>query len=1253
MSKADGGWRPNKGRHVDSEFMFPRYFPRLSKGQLLTRLVAVGIGATPIVGAFLLPFPGASGTDWSLRLSAGALLSVYLWWDYWSPKRMSRGMRTLIMLARSARWLAVGLVAYLFGPLLVAAWQNIPTSGAGDAVVAAVACVVGWLGRNFANYLGTFRRVPKRLNWESVRWKINDDPRGAIRIRKWDVWLRGDRRWRIRRFSLYVFVGAVVPLTGSVALKIEPTWLSWVALLAIVVVARSVYRRIDEVTLPPEFSDRSSRPARKPLLVRLWWVTWPAMVIRGVMGRGLLLFVVGGLVDRDAAVLAAAVLVVATELLLSVAGARNRKAFGWEVVTAAGLPPVRRELYLRTWAYDFVLRRPRRPDLSLVVNLCGYAAARQPHPLSTNPRLRDGGVSALAMIREYAEQALRLLEVEVLELEIVSPAAARRLRDAITAARGMVADSDALIITSPDGKLANKRSAVARFEAVGMYNNAALSRYYAAVLLLGLGRARVAMNEVAPALGYPDLAPTVRKLMLVVNTIGWVELGDRPAARRTWRDICAVRTRRRDLTRVLHEPLFGLVAMHDVILRRVVRGHVKNGVATAYEQVFAPPIRGRTVPVQLTDKTREMGESFGSSMGLSSMGLSLLAYSERLMLDGHYEESAAAAVDAVRQARQDQEPKWALMAYRQLVTLCEVVEDWDHAVRWLGKMIELFEVIRTMVADPDVHQDLADHAYEQIVDLLVAGYGLSDELLPVDRALEQMRAARARLSRQLNKMEETGLDGRDYVSLRRGIGIDFDDFRDHVRPVAESSGAARALEYVERARSAHILRLLGSVAELNAPAPYRDREESATREFLAVRTEMERVPAAERGGLVLRMQAALARLHELWNEIEEAGLEGREYVSLRRGSAIDFHGLRDHVRAITASSGSPCLLVEYFLTTKKLFAFLVRAEYEEPIVVAIDIEASDVESIGKGRPFDEDLLASLAPVVAPIANHAAESDLVWIVPHGPLHLLPLHAVPIGDQPLINRNPVFYTPSGSVMTYCERGRSAQNGRVLVLADPSEARPLRHVRREAEAISTRFAGADVVFGSAATKQTFTDKLARGSYDIVHLACHGSFEHDDPLRSGIELAGGDVVTVADVLGLRIDTGLVVLSACETGLGERRASDDLIGLTRSFIYAGSPSVVVSQWAVQDLSTAILMDNFYTGLAKGLSKAVALQQAQLRLRAMTRESAIDYYRTRPRTSTPWVDAGDGLMGGTSPERPLHPFADPYYWAPFTLVGRW
>jgi CHAT domain-containing protein len=401
------------------------------------------------------------------------------------------------------------------------------------------------------------------------------------------------------------------------------------------------------------------------------------------------------------------------------------------------------------------------------------------------------------------------------------------------------------------------------------------------------------------------------------------------------------------------------------------------------------------------------------------------------------------------------------------------------------------------------------------------------------------------------------------------------------------------------------------------------------------------------------MQATLAHLHELWNEIEEASHEGREYVSLRRGSAIDFHGLRDHVRAITASSGSPCLLIEYFLTTKKLFAFLVRAEYEEPIVVTIDIDVSDVESISERRPFDEYLLASLAPVVAPISNHAGENDLVWIVPHGPLHSVPLHAVPIGNQPLINRNPVFYTPSGSVMTYCERDRPAQNGRVLVLAEPSETRPLRHVRREAEAVGAQFAESDVVLGPAATKQTFTDKLTRGRYDIVHLACHGSFEHDDPLRSGIELAGNEVVTVADVLGLRIDTGLVVLSACETGLGERRASDDLIGLTRSFIYAGSPSVVVSQWAVQDLSTAILMDNFYTGLAKGLNKAVALQQAQLQLRAMTRESAIDYYRTRPRTSTPRGDADDDLRGDTSPERPVHPYADPYYWAPFTLIGRW
>jgi CHAT domain-containing protein len=108
-----------------------------------------------------------------------------------------------------------------------------------------------------------------------------------------------------------------------------------------------------------------------------------------------------------------------------------------------------------------------------------------------------------------------------------------------------------------------------------------------------------------------------------------------------------------------------------------------------------------------------------------------------------------------------------------------------------------------------------------------------------------------------------------------------------------------------------------------------------------------------------------------------------------------------------------------------------------------------------------------------------------------------------------------------------------------------------------------------------------------------------------------------VYEIFNLKLNADLVVLSACETGLGKEVKGEGLIGLTRAFLYAGTPSVVVSLWQVQDRSTAELMVRFYRHLKNGQpSKAEALRQAQLEL----------------------------IRHGT--------FAHPYYWAPFVLVGQ-
>ena len=119
------------------------------------------------------------------------------------------------------------------------------------------------------------------------------------------------------------------------------------------------------------------------------------------------------------------------------------------------------------------------------------------------------------------------------------------------------------------------------------------------------------------------------------------------------------------------------------------------------------------------------------------------------------------------------------------------------------------------------------------------------------------------------------------------------------------------------------------------------------------------------------------------------------------------------------------------------------------------------------------------------------------------------------------------------------------------------------------------------------------------IIHLATHGSFDDVRGLGSAIALAPSDrdngLLTAEEILDLNLNAELVVLSACDTGRG-RLTGDGVIGLSRSFISAGVPSVIVSLWAIPDSPTAKLMTKFYENLKQNSDKAQALRQAMLEM---------------------------------------------------------
>ena len=175
-------------------------------------------------------------------------------------------------------------------------------------------------------------------------------------------------------------------------------------------------------------------------------------------------------------------------------------------------------------------------------------------------------------------------------------------------------------------------------------------------------------------------------------------------------------------------------------------------------------------------------------------------------------------------------------------------------------------------------------------------------------------------------------------------------------------------------------------------------------------------------------------------------------------------------------------------------------------------------------------------------------------------------------------------------------------------------LNYNQLEAQKITQTFTGTTFL-GHSATKKQFA--AAAQKFEVLHLATHACITDEAPLDNRIFFADGEL-SVYEIYQMNFNSQLVVLSACETGVGSIHQGEGVLSLARGFVQANCPNVVMSLWEVADQATAHLMDNFYQQLEAGHSQSTALQQAKL-----------EFLRQQDRT-----------------------FTHPYYWAGFVHLGR-
>lgn len=261
-------------------------------------------------------------------------------------------------------------------------------------------------------------------------------------------------------------------------------------------------------------------------------------------------------------------------------------------------------------------------------------------------------------------------------------------------------------------------------------------------------------------------------------------------------------------------------------------------------------------------------------------------------------------------------------------------------------------------------------------------------------------------------------------------------------------------------------------------------------------------------------------------------------------------------------------------------------------------------------PADELGQAVAEPLMA--ALHPAITTVVW-VPDGPLHALPLDALPLRDGGrVLDRLAVARVPSLSVMVALLGRSPVGGGRVVAFADPGgtaevplamraafdlEALPaLPGAVREASRVARRGRPGELLRGGEATEQAVRG-LAAAPVGTIHLATHAIVDPDSPARTALVLAAGGgedgLLTPGELARLGIRADLVVLSACSTAGGTTLRGEGVQGLVAPLLGGGVRVAVATGWDIPDRMPAPLMEAFYEELAAGTPVAEALRRAK------------------------------------------------------------
>ena len=695
----------------------------------------------------------------------------------------------------------------------------------------------------------------------------------------------------------------------------------------------------------------------------------------------------------------------------------------------------------------------------------------------------------------------------------------------------------------------------------------------------------------------------------------------------------------------------------EILRRNKDRGRWMAGTLTSIGQVYRTENRAEDSLPSFEEAlaiSREVGYSRGEALALHNLGMARLNLGETAQARRDLEQ----ALPLRRQTGDRQGEASTLLA---LGKVHQAEGDLETAATVMRQALKLAEAIEATFLKADAHFGLARLERERD--------HLEDSLAEIRQAISLLKSVRSDLSDDRLRSS--------FLSSKRSFYDFYVDLLLRLDSRVPGGGFAKqALEASEAGRARSLLDLLAE-GRLDFSRGISPELKSEEQDVLARLSQIQRQLTDELSKRQPR-QAILTALREHLGQVEterqtlqlKIQAEHPLYAQVRYPPPLHFEGIQEHVNADTA-------FLEYFLGEESAYLFVVTRErltvHRLPDATEISAQVRKVRSALADSSwlsvpsFVRAAYRLYEMVVAPARIDLAGKRHLLIAPDGALHFLAFEA--LITKPAGSREPsslpyflgdfsVSYVPSASVLSWLALPRpSAAAGtgtpeQLVAFADPyygPEDPPagaemarsdnverggteqpgwrfprLEGSEREVKEIAKRYPASEVKIyrGEDANEGNVKGNPLVGFAKRLHFATHAILDEQRPEWSGLALTRTEapeddgVLRVFEIFNLELSADLVVLSACETGLGEL-TGEGLVGVTRAFLYAGAPSVVVSLWRVADTAAPDLMLDFYESLDRSGHKAEALRQAKLKM----------------------IRHGGKL-------------SRPYFWAPFVLVGR-